>query len=443
MQYDGGPYPYDRPQGLAYPPLEGFHMFYRMEYITTEEVLRKETSRGHQTVKLTSGGAEQHTPLSRFLRELVEYENSIKCGAGARHRYLLTMNILLPLDFKEKYAGELVHRILAIYRIKNETYFARIYKQRKCKWLTIYITDRTFYPYGKVVRKYYSSDVYRDPVRKCCCKADTPGAVLVRRKGELKRTYETKFSDKSRVLSLSPREIKGLLYKVRDALRAFFEEHGFGRRTFILPRVDYTGFSINRKKHAKAINSMLEEMENALNETGQKINAEIFPEQYGHLKTLIRQMQKEMAPDGTIGGTYKTAGKAFKINVSYKSRFHNVVNNIELYASRFFTALVRLAKQVCAELGIPLHGTVDEMIDDIGLSKYRDSISYRSYAWDQDRVPRDYVWTPEQRYAIAMHNYRKYMQDPQFDPETGELLDPGRPVFAEFKGCPDACLQPS
>lgn len=166
----------------------------------------------------------------KFLLRLREYANIHNKDFKSRKNVFLTeLFLYLPDTYNLDYVSNHVLRFVTE-SLDGLPFFAFIKKNKKgINELHIIISERKYSNNQKLINVYEDHDVYmnqRDTGGMKFCKKSDKGAILVRKKGDIKKSYYSNFSMKSRMFSGSRKTFVSFVEGLKTKWITFFKALG-------------------------------------------------------------------------------------------------------------------------------------------------------------------------------------------------------------------------
>ena len=188
--------------------------------------------------------------------------DSLRYGAGfllmlpQRDHYDKTKLVDLVEGFMEKFPGM--------------PYYAYIEKHGKGTYIYIYVCDRKFFARKKKVYEHHTHDSYRDPNTGRLCSKDTEGAIKVVSKGDIRNSYDARFSKKYSYFKFaSEKEFQFKIAELKnlwiDLCSKILQEKI--EESVTIPKLQRNGHTKRQMKIISIYNKAIKKAEDKLNES--------------------------------------------------------------------------------------------------------------------------------------------------------------------------------
>lgn len=390
-------------------PVIGRHIFRKYEIITDPVTVKGIRSKGKMLIPITSAGEIVKVPLKRYLDELINYEESVQKNTKYSYRYLHSLETVLDRSCTDEQAKGLAIAIADTYGLEEGTYFARLYEHSGCRYICVYMSDRVYYKDPIEFTTYYPTDWCVDAKTRKRVKDGTPGSIVLHKKGDVRSVDHRHFSNKTGQFKMGPGELRAMSYKVMNTIKTYYDDHKIGEESYLLPRLDYTNFRGNNRNHIKNIDTMYQIMEDVLNSATKNLEAQYLDGFKESFRQIVYTLRDNVDQDSCVIRKNVRIGhnRTFKVSLNYSNKFSSLVYNMEVYVDNFMSRVKDVVDKVYEEYGIIAFDSWEETFNALGLPDYRREFSYRTYVWDEDRIPEDRQLTNEQWYLLWVKNGRK------------------------------------
>lgn len=391
------------------PAGQGFHMFFEYTLVQNTPGLNKARTKGRIVVPVSVNNAALSVPLKQYIDDLAAYEDAHLTQKKNKPRYFSRFTIALPVDFAEENVPELANEVLALWGVTNETYFVRMHRKKKCRYMVIYVSEREYYPEEQLVCTYWTVDKYMDPKTGRRCQKDAPDAVLCNKAGDVRSTENSHFSKKSGIFKLDRQTLKGRIAQTKTLLREFCLSHntrsGYG---YLLPRYNYSNeFGYNKKSHMKALNTMYNGMEKTLNRARKDLLDHNLVEYLPRLDAIVDGIRNDISQTKAIiaGDHFNEDGKyEGHVFIEFWRKFKHIIAEMEKYVSRFLTRVALIMLEAMKSIGQTVSDLWADVLAEKRESKIRKWFKYHIYLWlegkEKARMPKDRRLSEKQRNAM-------------------------------------------
>ncbi len=191
-----------------------------------------------------------------FLRKLNNHaKKHNKNYKKKKNIFLNDIYLYLPEEYNLDYlAGHIIRFVRE--SLNGLPYFAYVsMNDKNIKELHIVVSERTYSCKEKVVNVYEEHDVYVNPRTDAkgmkYCKKDDEGAVLQRKKGDLKKSYSTHFSFKSRLFSGNKKAFKRFTNNLKQRWISYFRPLGIVKEHNFIQGISVKRARFRKNKVAK------------------------------------------------------------------------------------------------------------------------------------------------------------------------------------------------
>ena len=233
-------------------PVEGRHLFVEKRAVFDAVDVYSKLSSCTMVSKLYPEDVS-YVGIEEFLTMLEDFEEEQSKRTGhSSFRMLEEIKVLIPHDYDLKNVEDIVNYVSSAFESEQFPHFYGVYTEGNGRYLSVWYSERMFYPEGKEIDVLAKSDFYRDPCTGRRCRKDDPGAVLSYAKGSVIKKDFIMFSEKKRLFRISDGLFYALISKIKMFLKDHFDALKCEGRGFLLGRVD----SRDYPKHGKALISL-------------------------------------------------------------------------------------------------------------------------------------------------------------------------------------------
>lgn len=294
-------------------------------------------------------GVETDYPIQDYLQELCDYElYSVEISHG-EHTLIYGLQLMLPFDFptdKYKDFGSYITQHFLIGKSGMVPYFLTTHTAGRCTYLTIFCSERYFYPGGKDVPKLATSTFYRNPINGQRCKPTTPGAILVCTKGEILGYENVTFTSKERIFRHTHGQyFHYIVTELRELMRDYFARQKVSRREKALfSRLIYrSDYPVTVILCSKEYNDMLEDMEKQCSDFLYAVRMGGYEDEIPTIDRFICEWRlKALETTGVL----KYSRKSFKYNLSFNSNLTKFRNELSKLKEAFDVAFNKLVQHI-------------------------------------------------------------------------------------------------
>lgn len=301
------------------------HIFIRKTRLQKQKDVRMILKSQELITPLFLHGAESCISVGDYLKELIAFEKqaAAKTGHAGKFTILDAYTVMLPEGCSRMLYEDFAESIIQDTHGGDKLpHFVTLWHEGAGTFLTVYFSARDYYPEGQSVELKAPADSYRNAAG-LHCRPDAAGAVLVRKKGDIIRTINTKFSlTKSDLFHMPAKEFYRVISRMKKHIAQLITEIGKAP-AFILPRFAGESFKFRRmKKGCTRINKILAQWEKRLNEIYGTV-CEIWGQDMlnTRIQKLLHQIYAALFPvtGGPIGfGTHQRMYLSF----DYCSEWH-------------------------------------------------------------------------------------------------------------------------
>ena len=208
--------------------------------------------------------------FSVFLSDLEQEEALTSKRKDLNSNYGVFITVMLPKETKRTAENLKTFTTAFMKKYDSLPYRAMLEEKGEGFYIKFYICERHYHPQGKTFNTYAKKDLYRDDKGRACTK-EAPGAKIYKKKGDLLRTKQGKFSPKERELfrfSCQDAFISAM-NKLKEWLLNFFEKTlntvintGICFKRFIIEKTKYKACA--RYYNRELLNGLEDEYSKAL-----------------------------------------------------------------------------------------------------------------------------------------------------------------------------------
>lgn len=259
---------------------------------------------------------ENKTPFDDYMQFFKELELDSINRAYTRTKTVniqaRSIEILLPQSIEEDAVKEFSTMFMKeLLSKENLPYASWIVQEGKARYLRVLISERSYCDEPQEFKELWGSDGYRNKLNGQLCDCSDPNAVKCRDKGDVRRTYISHFSLKSRLFSadVDARKhgddserigFKRFIDRVRQKLAYCF--------VFMKVKINKTLF-LPKKKHFRSMNKY------------QVLNVKKCNEIIGYIERELQDLWQDLISDARYCHTKKNMDRFIGIFFKYRRIF--------------------------------------------------------------------------------------------------------------------------
>ena len=330
-------------------PETGVHTYFHKSYCTDRTFADSVIGACEYLSPVYIGTSLTDVPYTQFLDDIFYHEDNLNVFTrkGLKKHYIEFVSLLIPrkmpdneiIDFAEYMADKMMDGVIC-------TWFYGTRHQDGIRFVDLFFSEREYFPKGTEIFEYYKSNRYMDADTHQCCKPDNPNAIILNRKGDVKRKYTAKFGLKAMVFRQTDAAFKRWRRIMQRHIITYVRNYEYEDRTFLLPRADYTKCPNKYIVYiAHEFNKIMIRLEEKTNEVRNRMEENDISYNYNEFRRILRTV-KAILYKGT--GKVKYNNHVYNVNVSIAQNYRPFVASMDLLERKYDEMLLRINQMAYA-----------------------------------------------------------------------------------------------